>query len=568
MGERILLVDDEPGLLSGLRRRLRGQYAVDVAGSGMEALARVREQGPYAVVVSDMRMPGMDGAELLEQVARHAPDTVRIMLTGNSDQQTAVDAVNRGRVFRFLNKPCPPGALELALDEGLAAYRNSHAQHRAYAEALARARTLSERLSHHGRHDRLTDLLDRDSFMQELATQLQRGGPAMLAYMDIDRFRLWIDTYGQLAGDELLRHFASMVRASGLDGDRFARLGGDVFAALLVGSGPDGAVLRLQQIRGDLRRIHLPWADKGLSVDLCAGLLDLDHETALDPAACLETAEVGCHLAKEQGGGRSHVVAPDDPVLSYRRREGETLAEFSQALREERFELYYQRIEPIHASAAAAHLELLVRMREPGGAFSPPGAFLPIAEKYALTPRLDLLVVRKALQWLADKGDAAAHIGLCSINLSGHSLSSPDVLSEVATMVEQSGVSFERIGFEITENAAVTNMSLAAEFIGALRSRGCRFSLDDFGSGLSSFAYLRALPVDYLKIDGSFVRDMETNAANRALVRAMNEVGHALGKRTVAEYVENPAILELLRGISVDYAQGYGIGRPRPLAEL
>jgi diguanylate cyclase (GGDEF)-like protein/PAS domain S-box-containing protein len=435
---------------------------------------------------------------------------------------------------------------------------------------VTQARELARRLSHQASHDALTGLVNRPEMERRLATALDAArmageGHAFL-YLDLDQFKVVNDTCGHVAGDELLRQLGTVLRAHVRRHDTLARLGGDEFGVLLEGCPVQKATQIAEDLLESVQEFRFVWVDKTFAVGASIGVaaLDADSESV---AAVLSAADTACYMAKDLGRNRVHVYHPQDHEVSVRRGEMQWVSRIVAALEEDRLVLYRQPIVRT-ADATVMHHEVLVRMRDPAGELVPPNAFIPAAERYGLMPRIDRWVVRNVIERLARQGPRAARSGgLYAINLSGTSLGEDGFLDFVRRRLDAHGVAGERICFEVTETAAISNLSQAHRFMSALRERGCRFALDDFGSGLSSFAYLKNLPVDFLKVDGVFVRDLAHDPIDRVMVSAINQVGHAMGLQTIAEFVENDAILARLRNMGVDYAQGYGVGRPRPFDE-
>ena len=281
----------------------------------------------------------------------------------------------------------------------------------------------------------------------------------------------------------------------------------------------------------------------------------------------LSAADEACYAAKDAGRNRIHVYYSDDIELSRRRGETEWVSKINHVLEEDRFCLEMQAIRnlDIETNQQGNHYELLLRMRADDGQLIYPGAFLPAAERYNLSEKIDRWVVATTLEWLAGDKEELEALAVCSINLSGHSMGDDAFLDFLLTQFDQSIVSPGKICFEITETAAIANLGAAIEFIHALKEIGCLFALDDFGTGVSSFNYLKNLPVDFLKIDGSFIREIHKDPIDFAMVRSINEIGQVMGKLTIAEFVENDAILDVMRDIGINYAQGYAIGRPTPI---
>ncbi len=435
---------------------------------------------------------------------------------------------------------------------------------------VSETRLLVNRLEHQATHDALTSLLNRHAFERRLAvaidTARRESTTHACLYIDLDQFKVVNDTCGHAAGDELLRQIAFRLRAHLRESDALARLGGDEFGVLLEGCPLEHARDIAEGLRSAVRDFRFVWGDKTFEVGSSIGVVAI---TAASPGtqAVLSAADVACYAAKDLGRNRVHVYEESDLDLARRRGEMQYVSRVTKALAENRLVLYCQDIVPVSPGADEPQsMEMLVRMRGEDGALVPPSAFLPAAERYNLMPSIDRWVVRETFAWLAAQPDPARfHV---AVNLSGTTLSEDGFLEYVAGLFGAHGVPPATLCFEITETAAIANFSTASRFIRELRALGCSFALDDFGSGLSSFNYLKNLPVDYLKIDGAIVRGLLEDEVSFAMVRAINDIGHALGIQTVAEFVETRKVLQALRGLGVDYAQGWAIGQPRPLAEV
>jgi len=419
-------------------------------------------------------------------------------------------------------------------------------------------------------HDLLTGLENRLQFERRLEHMLENaarhGKQHALLYIDLDQFKIVNDTCGHIAGDELLRRLTNMLKFKVRESDTLARLGGDEFGILLEGCPLDSAVSMANDLRNLVNEFRFSWEGKIFSVGLSIGLVVIDKDSA-DVSSLLSAADAACYSAKDAGRNRVHVYDTSDSEAAKRRGEMQWLPRIHRALEEDMFELFGQRIEAVNPDENnIPHIELLLRMHEEGGVVIGPGAFIPAAERYNLMSTIDRWVVEHGLRYLATNPtqDGCNHFML-NINLSGASLAEPGFLDFMLDLIKQLNVSTERLCFEVTETAAIANLDDAINFITSLKAIGCSFALDDFGSGLSSFAYLKHMPVDYLKIDGGFVKDMLDDPIDRAMVEAINRVGHVMGIKTVAEFVENGEILEALREIGVDFVQGYHIDKPHSL---
>ncbi len=435
---------------------------------------------------------------------------------------------------------------------------------------VRQTRALTRQLSHQATHDALTGLLNRCEFEQRIQQALDNthsdSSHYALCYIDLDQFKIVNDTCGHTAGDELLRELGTLLQKKLRDSDTVARLGGDEFGILLQGCTMADAEKLASEIRESIRALHFMWDGKSFEIGASIGIVPLSTSTQ-SVAEALSSADVACYAAKEQGRDRVHVSEPDDHELKRHRSEMRWVGRIRAALREDRFILYRQTIVPVHCSEQCeSHTELLLRMLdEEGQIIIPPDRFMGAAERYGLMPAIDTWVIKRSLQWLAAEVRHRQSGIIMAINLSGQSLTVHSFLSSVVDLIHDSGVPPEQICFEITETAAIANFDIALEFMRLLHGMGCQFALDDFGSGMSSFAYLKQLPVDYLKIDGSYVRDMLHDPVDRAMVEAVNQIGHSMGIQTIAEYVEDSAILGVLASIGVDFAQGYAIDKPQPL---
>jgi diguanylate cyclase (GGDEF)-like protein/PAS domain S-box-containing protein len=417
-------------------------------------------------------------------------------------------------------------------------------------------------------HDALTGLVNRHEFEERVARLLfNRRGQRRhaLLYIDLDQFKVVNDTCGHQAGDQLLRQLTGLVAATVRETDTLARLGGDEFGLLLVDCPLERAVSIAEKLIGTINEFRFIWDDKTFNIGASIGLVEITPRTD-SVAALFSAADSACYAAKDKGRNRVVVYSEGDQELAARHGEMTWVSRITKALEENRFELHRQDIHRVAApDDGSTYCELLVRMLDETGEVVPPGSFIPAAERYNLMPALDRWVVREAFRMLAEHGDDKLTI---TINLSGTTLSSEHFIAFVHEQLQATGVAPASICYEITETAAIANLQRAREFIDEMHGLGCRILLDDFGSGLSSFAYLKNLPVDYLKIDGGFVKDMTRDPISRAMVKAIHDIGHVMGIETIAEWVDNEETLGLLRQMGVDYVQGYGVGKPAPLDSI
>jgi diguanylate cyclase (GGDEF)-like protein len=442
---------------------------------------------------------------------------------------------------------------------------------RGAARNVTEAHRMAARLGYQARRDALTGLMNRRAFEERLSRVLDTARAERvthaLCYLDLDQFKIINDTCGHVAGDELLRQLGRLLSRATRQRDTLARLGGDEFGLLMERCSLVHARRVAEELRAAVENFRFVWDGTAFAVGVSMGLVPVTPTTD-GITELLQHADSACYAAKDRGRNRIHVYTSNDAEMVRRRGEMRWAVQITRALEEERFCLHYQPIARLGRLGDSTHCELLVRMQDESGRLIPPGEFLAAADRYQLSTRLDRWVVGTACKWLAEHQNQCGRLELCAINLSGHTLGDAQALDGIIDDVEQAQLPLEKLCFEVTETAAIANLASATSFIEKLRARGCRFALDDFGSGVSSFAYLKNLPVDFLKIDGAFVRQMLANPVDCAMVRSINEIGHVMGKRTVAEFAENEAIVAELRKLGVDYAQGYGVGRPQPLEQM
>jgi diguanylate cyclase (GGDEF)-like protein/PAS domain S-box-containing protein len=432
------------------------------------------------------------------------------------------------------------------------------------------ARKMAAKISYQASHDPLTGLINRIEFNRRLRMALKsastQGRNHSLLYLDLDQFKVVNDTCGHIAGDELLKQLSGVLQLN-LDGsDTLARLGGDEFGILLENCPPDRAFDIAEKLRKAVVDFPFAWQDKLFKIGVSIGQVNF-CDGSLTQTEILSTGDAACYVAKDRGRNRVHTYQPDDQALALRYSEMEWIGQINKALKENRLCLYAQPIVDLqHTSESAMHIEVLLRMRDPNGRIIPPMAFIPAAERYNLMPTIDRWVIRTVFSYIAGlrRANHGQHFSSYAINLSGASLGDEDFPDFVREAFAETAIPASLICFEITETVAIGNLSNATKLMNEFKELGCSFALDDFGSGMSSFAYLKHLPVDFLKIDGSFIRDIVNDQINHAMVESINHIGHLMGLRTIAEFVENDLIVEKLRNIGVDFAQGYGLGKPVP----
>ncbi len=421
----------------------------------------------------------------------------------------------------------------------------------------------------HTHHDSLTGLMNRNGFESSLVNALANARTGRvehcLLHIDIDQLHVVNDLMGHHEGDALIRRVARLLRSLLRDTDSLGRLGGDEFGVLLGNCGVKQAHAVGDKIRNGVHKLSVVSASRQLDVSASVGIVPINAETE-GIAATMAAAEIACKAAKDAGRDRVQVFEEDNTTLIRRSEEIEWIGRVQQALREDTFVLHCQPVTPLDESNEQ-HFEVLVRMMDDDGSILPPGEFMPAAERYQLMPLIDRWVIRNTFAALRENRAAVGDAVFC-VNLSGQSLTNTGFLSFIEEEFMQSGIEPERICFEITETAAIANIDEAVAFMSRLRAMGCKFALDDFGAGLSSFGYLKMLPVDYLKIDGSFVREIKHDEVSYSMVRSICQIGRTMQLSIVAEFVGDEETQDLLRQIGVDYCQGFYIGRPVPIDRI
>ena len=437
-------------------------------------------------------------------------------------------------------------------------------------EDITESRKLAKKLSFQATHDNLTGLINRTEFERRLSmlvNDAQRiGTEHALCFLDLDQFKVINDTCGHIAGDELLRQLGSLLGGSTRKSDTLARLGGDEFAILVEDCELEKAEFIANEIKELVSQFQFIWETQVFTVGVSIGVTTITSATR-NRTEALKQADSACYAAKNSGRNRVYVYQEQDQQLTAQKGEFKWVNEIKEALIEDRFELYAQPIVSTETEHLAMY-EVLVRLRSKAGQLFPPGAFLSSAERYNLSDRIDKWVVSHVFEWLEQHYHSLPHLNYLAINLSGASIGDEGMLAYIRTKLSAASFNQEMIKFEITETAAIANLKQAHHFINSVLALGCQFSLDDFGSGLSSFAYLKNLPVQSIKIDGMFVKDMHVDPLDYEMVKSINDIGHVMGLETIAEFVENEEIWQKLKAIGVNYGQGYHLGKPAPIDQI
>ena len=436
---------------------------------------------------------------------------------------------------------------------------------------VSELRSLST-MTYHATHDSLTGLINRREFERHISQALENArnsnGRYVLCYMDLDNFKLVNDTSGHIAGDELLKMLKPRFQSVLREADSLARIGGDEFGILLAGCSVDWASEIAEKIRAMVEDFRFVWDDKAFRIGVSIGIVKIDPDSGT-LSDILSAADSACYMAKEKGRNRVHVYEENDREMLERQGQMQWVQKIHDVLEQNRFRLFFQVIEHLGRQPGEKGKivgEVLLRIMDEDMKLIGPGAFIPSAERYNMMPMIDRWVVKNTLKLLSGNLETVINVlDRCCINLSGQSLSDESFKKFLIEEIKNTRVPPQLLCFEITETAIIANLHTATSLISSLRDMGCRFALDDFGVGLSSFGYLRNLPVDYLKMDGSFVKNMVNDKTDYEMVRAINQIGHTMNIMTIAEFVENEAILQAVRELGVDYAQGYIIAKPLPM---
>jgi diguanylate cyclase (GGDEF)-like protein len=558
---RVLLIEDSADDELLLRRTLR-QAGFDVMLMRVETLPDLRAMMPpelWDIVISDYKLPGFDGLDTLRVVREFDKDIPFILMSGTVGEETAVEAMRMGASDYIMKDKS--ARLPQAIERELRQAENARARRR-----------MEQQMDYFARHDVLTGLRNRWEFELNLNELVQdaksKNHNHVLMYMDLDQFKIINDTAGHVAGDELLAKVAELMRNSiRAKSDIIARLGGDEFGLLMPGCKLERAMQVANGLREAIHQFRFDWKGQIFSIGISIGLVLIDKHS-VSTSQLLSDADNACYVAKAKGRNQVALFQPQDDEMLQQREQLKWASVIPEALQQNRFRLYFQKITCLDNSGNDHGGEILLRMVDQANNLIMPDRFIPAAERFDLMTAIDRWVVDATFSWMEEhQGSADAGLSL-SINLSGRSISDPSMLQFLLDKFDAARFDAHRICFEITETAAIGKLGTAVNFISALRARGARFALDDFGSGMCSFNYLKNLPVNYLKIDGSFVRDIVTDPVARSIVQSVNQIAQAMGMETIAEYVENAQIQAMLQGMGVNYGQGYGIAKPVPLDSL
>ena len=555
---RVLIVEDSADDTLLIARELRkgGLTPEYQRVDTRAALQAALDDADWDIVITDHNLPGFGSEAAIMQVRQAGYDLPIIIVSGSIGEDVAVAAMKSGAHDYIMKGNL--SRLVPAVEREVREAKNRH-----------RHRDAQEQIQYLAFHDALTGLCNRAEFERRLVNAIKSAradNQHAMFYLDLDQFKIVNDTCGHVAGDELLKQIALLLKGPVRGRDTLARLGGDEFGVLLEHCSLEHALEVAERMLQLIKEFRFAWLDKIFTIGASIGLVMLDSSNQTH-TEMLRAADVACYAAKDKGRGCVQVYHADDVELVRRRGEMEWVSQLNNALHDDQFVLHKQCIVALNGTVAGPSCEFLVRLKGDAGQLILPGAFIPAAERYNLMPKLDRWVLTHVFEHLARQFATrqAKADSIYFINLSGATLGDGGYLKFVREALVRTGLPPQAICFEITETAAIGNLGNALSFIQNVRTLGCKVALDDFGSGLSSFSYLKALAADYLKIDGAFVRDMLNDPMDAAIVQAINNIGHVAGMKTIAEFVEHPDIKVELARIGVDYAQGYAIHRPESI---
>ncbi|VAW90828.1 diguanylate cyclase/phosphodiesterase (GGDEF & EAL domains) with PAS/PAC sensor(s) [hydrothermal vent metagenome] len=558
---QLLIVDDsENDSLLLVRELTKGGY--DVSHERVDNSEDMRHAiagSSWDIIITDHNMPGFDSTQALKIASDSNIDTPVIIVSGNMGEAIAVDAMKSG-------------AMDYIMKDNLSRLVPAVQREVRESESRKARRQAEQTIIHMAYHDALTGLANRNEFEHRLKDAITvsklRHIHHGLMYLDLDQFKIINDTCGHVAGDELLRQLSNVLNSQIRETDTLARLGGDEFGILLDNCPIETATTIADSIIKEINRFSFQWQNKSIDITTSIGLVAINNKSR-NVSSVLSCADIACYTAKDLGRNRIHIYKEDDKELLRRHGEMQWVSRIRTAIQNDEFLLYRQNMMVVdQQESELSSFEFLLRLRDKTGEIIPPGAFIPAAERYNLMPDLDRWVINRAFRYLSENSKrlkSGSDSFFAFINLSGASLSDDKFFNYIRDKFQEYNLDQKIVCFEITETAAITNLQRAIDFIRDIKQQGCHFALDDFGSGLSSFTYLKNIPVDFLKIDGSFVRNMLYDDMDAAFVAAINQLGHVANLKTIAEFVENEQTLERLKDIGVDYAQGYGIHLPESI---
>ncbi len=489
-------------------------------------------------------------------------DLIARLLEGHPDSRSYLleihDADSKVRVIEFLDTPVYDEFGALIAIEGI-------------AKDITSEKEMQGRIEFQANHDALTGLFNRYAFDHQLEKVVslanQQNIEAAFCYIDLDRFKVVNDSQGHVAGDQLLKQLGSLLNHQLKDAHFLARLGGDEFGILFTNCDMDEAYQYAKRLLNEINVFRFVWRDEIFQIGASVGLTRI--QSGMTATDVMTAADTACYYAKDMGRNRVQIYQDNDEELNYHKSRVGWVQKIKQALEHERFELHMQTIKPLAGDTQVGrHYEVLIRMREESGELVSPALFIPVAERFDLMQQIDAWVIQRVLQAFSDDPQLYFSTEKCAINLSGNSITDEEFADDILAMIADYRLEPSKICFEITETAAVTKLNSANAFIAKLRAAGCKFALDDFGAGMCSFAYLKNLPVDYVKIDGGFVKNMCQQPSDEAIVRSINDIAHSLGKETIAEFVADGQTEARLVELGINYVQGFYIDEPKPMYEL
>ena len=559
---KVLLVEDSADDALLLMRQIR-------KGGFMASFLRVEEEEKmrdalmserWDICITDHNMPSFDSTAALCLIKESGLDIPTVIVSGSIGEEIAVKAMKEG-------------AHDYIMKDNLTRLVPAIERELRDADARKARRDAEDEIRYMAYHDALTSLNNRNEFDIRLRQALQNARHNNLQhtvlYLDLDQFKIINDTCGHIAGDELLKQLSVQLKNQVRDGDTLARLGGDEFGVLLENCPLDRAQTIAEKILSAVKLFSFSWQNRNFAIGVSIGMVLVDTKSeSVD--AIMSAADMACYAAKDQGRNRIRLYSDADIEFSQRRGEMDWVSKIKSALESDQFQLYHQTIAPLSDPTLSSHHEFLIRLKSEDGDIILPDTFLPAAERFDLMPLIDRWVIKNACEYLEnlESNEDSQMSGPFFINLSGASLMDDSLFEYIREQLTSHNITPGMVCFEVTETVAISNLDNTAKFMERCRNVGIKFALDDFGSGFCSFSYLKAVPVDYLKIDGGFVQNMLEDEIDCSIVESVNNIGHVAGLKTIAEYVETPDIMEKLKTMGIDFAQGYCIDRPKPLVEV